>query len=73
MVCTMALCVPDWDVCSAVCKGAGSWSVEIGEQAQSKNSCWLWRDRLRGWEGRNPQQGMPTEEHQTAMEAGCYC
>ena len=73
MVCTMALRAPDWDVCSQVCKGAGSWSVGIREQAWSKNCCWLWGDGLRGWEGGNPQQGMSVEEDQTAMEAGRYC
>ena len=66
----MALHAPDWDMCSHVCKGAGNWSVRIGEQAQSENCSWLWGDGLRGWEGGNPQQGMPTEEDLTAMEAG---
>ena len=58
-VCTAALCAPDWDMCSQVCKGAGSWSVGIEEQAQSNNCCWLWGDGLRGWKGGNLQQGMP--------------
>ena len=31
--------------------GAGSWSLGIVEQSQSKGCCWLPRDRLRGWEG----------------------
>ena len=69
-VCTAALCALDWDVCSQVCKGAGSWSVGIGEQAWGENCCWLWEDRLRGQEGGKLQQGMPTEEDWTAMEAG---
>ena len=58
----MALRDPDWDVCSQVCKGAESWCVGIGEQAQSEKCCWLWEDALRGREGGNPQQGMPMEE-----------
>ena len=62
MVHTSALGALDWDVCSQVCKGAGSWCMEMVEQAESKNCCWLWGDGLRGWEGRNPQQGMPMEE-----------
>ena len=49
---------------------AGSWSVGIRELAWGKNCCWLWGDRLRGWEGGNPQQGMLMEEDWTAMEAG---
>ena len=49
-------------ICSQVCKGAGSWCVGIGEQAQSENCCWLWGDGLKGWKGGNPQQEMPTEE-----------
>ena len=57
-------------MCSQVCKGAGSWSMGIREQAWGENCCWLWEDRLRGQEGGNPQQGMPTEEDRTAMEAG---
>ena len=57
---------------SQVCKGTGSWSMGIGEQAWSDNCCWLWGDGLRGQEGGNPQQGMPMEEDWTAMEAGRY-
>ena len=67
---TATLRSPDWDVCSQVCKAAGSWSTGIGEQTQSENCCWLWGDVLREWERGNPQQGMPMEEDQTAMEAG---
>ena len=61
MVYTMALRAPDWDVCSQLCKGAGSWCMGIGEQAQSKNCCWLWGEKLRGLEGGNLKQGMPME------------
>ena len=46
MVHTTALHAPDWDVCSQVCKWAGSWCVGIGEQAQSENCFWLWGDGL---------------------------
>ena len=66
----MALHAPDWDVCSQVCKEAGSWCVGIGEQAQSENCCWLWGDGLRGREGGNLQQGTPMEEDWTAMKTG---
>ena len=45
----------------------------IGGQAQSENCCWLWGDGLKGQEGGNQQQGMPTEEDQTAIETGYYC
>ena len=30
---------------------AGSWSLGSVEQSQGKGCCWLWRDRLRGYEG----------------------
>ena len=70
---TAALRAPDWDVCSQVCKGAGSWCVGNEEQAWSNNCCWLWGDGVRGQEGGNLQQGMPMEEDWTAKEAGCYC
>ena len=70
---TVAICAWDWDVYSQVCKGAGSWCVGTGEQAQSENCCWLWGDGLRGREGGNLQQGKPREEDRTAMEVGCYC
>ena len=69
----MALHALDWDMCSQVCKGPGSWYVGIGEQVQSKNCCGLWGEGLRGQEGGNQQQGMPMEEDWTAVEAGCYC
>ena len=69
----MVLCAPDGDVCSHMWKGAVSWSLGTGEQAWSENCCWLWGDRLRGREGGNVQQGMPTEEDWTATEAGHYC
>ena len=52
MVRTTALCAPDWDVCSQVCKGAGSLCMGTGEQAWSENCCWLWGYRLRGQEGK---------------------
>ena len=73
MVHTAALHASGWDMCSQVCKWAGSWCMGIEEQAQSKNCCWLWGDGLRGREGGNLQQGMPMEEDGAAMEARHYC
>ena len=59
--------------CSRVHMGAGRWSVEIREKIHGEDCCWLWGDSLRGWEGRNPKQGMYMEQNQTAKEAECHC
>ena len=64
-----ALCALDWDMCSQVCKEAGSWCMGTGERAQSENCCWLWGDGPRGQEGGNLQQGMLMEADRTAVEA----
>ena len=73
MVCTMALCALDGEVCPPVHTGTGTWSMGIREQTWSKDCCWLWGDGFREWEGGNPQQGMLMEENWTAMEEGLYC
>ena len=55
------------------CKGHGSWSVGIAEQAQSENCCWLWethwgdgREEFHSRECLQKKTGLPWKQSTTA-------